>query len=141
MAESLAFVDLNLGDTFDFIAPDGAPNSWFFRAIKTSERTYRALDSEENKRLGAIKIGSINARVYHVERAPFKVEPVSSAIHLDSRLPSLISQANDECASFVKFNPTRSPVIRIYRKRGTLEARCVYFSTQGTSTISVIWKD
>ena len=56
----IKFRDLAIGDTFDFV-DDARINSFYERCKKTGPRTYQAIVSESNYR-----VGSINANVFHV---------------------------------------------------------------------------
>jgi hypothetical protein len=58
------FRELNVGDTFDFISPDRMLNSYFRRCVKTGTRTYTPVEGEDAP--APIRVGSINANVYHV---------------------------------------------------------------------------
>lgn len=59
------FRDLNIGDTFDFVSPRVGFNSYFSRCRKTSTRCYVAIEGEDEPR--TMRVGSINAEVFHVE--------------------------------------------------------------------------
>ncbi len=63
------FRDLKLGDTFDFISPTPMLNSFYARCVKLSTRTYNTI---EGKQQPPMRIGSINANVYHVNSGPRK---------------------------------------------------------------------
>lgn len=68
----MRFRDLQIGDTFDFIAPTGY-NSFFDRCTKTGKRTYswdnpRKCSLSPDEKLET-RVGSINVEVYHVEPA------------------------------------------------------------------------
>ncbi len=57
----MKFRDLKIGDTFDFIGPDRAMNSFYRRCRKISARRYR-----DDVGVLEYKVGSINCDVYHV---------------------------------------------------------------------------
>ena len=59
------FRDIAVGDTFDFISPDSSMNSFYARCVKLSARTYTSIEGEAEPL--PIMVGSINAKVYHVE--------------------------------------------------------------------------
>jgi len=60
---SRTFGSLKVGDTFDFINDEKPTwNSFYKRCVKTSARTYKALDDSKTVH----KVGSVNAKVYHV---------------------------------------------------------------------------
>lgn len=64
MTRQIHFQDLANGDTFDFVSPNLSLNSFSERCVKLSARRYRSLET------GLVhRVGSINANVYHVERA------------------------------------------------------------------------
>ena len=56
----MKFRDLQVGDWFDFIAPNRSHNSFFKRVEKTGPRTYR--DEQGTK----YRVGSISVQVYHI---------------------------------------------------------------------------
>lgn len=56
----MKYRDLAVGDTFDWINPDAAFNSFFLRCTKTSEREYIDENGMDHR------VGSINAPVFHV---------------------------------------------------------------------------
>lgn len=58
------FRDLQIGDTFDFISPNAMLNSYHLRCKKLSARTYTPVDAPH-----ALRVGSINVEVYHIERS------------------------------------------------------------------------
>jgi hypothetical protein len=56
------FKSLKIGQTFDWINPDAIGyNTFFKRCMKTSSRGYTDADNIQ------YKVGSINAKVYHVQ--------------------------------------------------------------------------
>lgn len=60
---SPTFRNLAIGDTFDFLDPvNQRLNSYFYRCVKTGNRTYRAIEPQTDHR-----IGTINCKVYHVQ--------------------------------------------------------------------------
>ena len=59
-AKPLRFRDVEVGQGFDFIEPNGS-NTFFDRCYRTGPRTYRAVSSGST-----FTVGSIDARVYHV---------------------------------------------------------------------------
>lgn len=61
----MRFLDLNVGDTFDFVSPDRTLNSFYERCVKLTARTYTEVEGEG---LVIHRVGSINAKVYHVKR-------------------------------------------------------------------------
>ena len=56
------FKSLSIGQTFDFISPNIGYNSFFHRCRKLNSRTYLDLSTDQK-----IRIGSINAMVYHTD--------------------------------------------------------------------------
>ena len=63
MDKQLYFKDLNIGDKFDFIDPISKWGASYFQTcVKTSKRGYVSEDGAKHT------VGSINCRVYHVER-------------------------------------------------------------------------
>ena len=60
--EKILFKDLNIGDKFDFICPDGQP-LFFHTCTKISPRKYTWEIEEETF---DSQVGSINVEVYHV---------------------------------------------------------------------------
>jgi hypothetical protein len=58
----MKFRELSIGDEFDFVNPDSFFNSFFMRCAKISPRKY--VDSNGQAHM----VGSINARVWNVER-------------------------------------------------------------------------
>jgi hypothetical protein len=63
-ANATKFRDLSIGDTFDFVN-DATPasNSYFARCTKTSARGYSSTLHDK------LKVGTINAKVFHVQTA------------------------------------------------------------------------
>lgn len=57
------FGDLQIGQTFDFIGPDRILNSFYDRCRKVSTRKYVSLETGYE-----FTVGSLNARVYNVEK-------------------------------------------------------------------------
>lgn len=66
-APPVRFRQLSIGDRFDFIGPESLYNSFFATCTKTSARGYEwaGVDGAPLRS----KVGTINVRVYHVERA------------------------------------------------------------------------
>jgi len=62
------FRDLNKGDAFDWIQDGSFNNTFYKRCTKTGPRHYQDDDGLD------YRVGSINAKVYHVERATRAVE-------------------------------------------------------------------
>jgi hypothetical protein len=60
----MRFRDLSIGDSFDFISGNPLMDSFYGRCTKTSARTYEwpSLCGKVYR----VKVGSINALVYHV---------------------------------------------------------------------------
>lgn len=63
---SPTFRNLAIGDTFDFVDDSNTYRpvhcSYFYRCVKTGNRTYRAIEPQTDHR-----IGTINCKVYHVQ--------------------------------------------------------------------------
>lgn len=59
------FRELEIGDMFDFIGPNRMLNSYHTRCIKLSPRTYGPIDGDDHDKM---RVGSINAEVYHVQK-------------------------------------------------------------------------
>jgi hypothetical protein len=66
MSQTL-FRELRVGDTFDFIGPVPRLNSFYERCTKTGLRTYSWFHPERHAVIGTA-VGTINCKVYHVER-------------------------------------------------------------------------
>jgi hypothetical protein len=61
------FSDLRVGDSFDFIGPEARFNSFYERCTKTSPRGYTWFHPERHG-IAHATVGTINCKVYHVER-------------------------------------------------------------------------
>lgn len=60
----MKFRELQVGQTFDFVSPNGNSNSFFRPCMKTSTRKYRTIGGGP---IQAYTVGSINVEVYHVD--------------------------------------------------------------------------
>lgn len=63
----MKFRELEVGDTFDWIGPNRQFNSFFDRCVKVSARGYMVAGEDSNER-SAMRVGTIDAEVFHVER-------------------------------------------------------------------------
>lgn len=62
----MKFSDLSIGETFDFIDDEHPTwNSFYKRCVKLTTRTYTTVEGEGEPR--PMRVGSINAKVYHVK--------------------------------------------------------------------------
>lgn len=59
----MTFKQLNIGDTFDFVAPAPAFNSFYDTCVKIGPRKYRSLLRKEH---ADYSVGSVKCDVYHV---------------------------------------------------------------------------
>ena len=59
------FRDLRIGQTFDFIGPDRQWNSFYEKCRKVTSRGYVSI--ENPGRYGTMRVGSIDAEVFHVD--------------------------------------------------------------------------
>ncbi len=62
----IRFCDLYVGDVFDFVNDASLHNSFFNKCMKTGKREYTSI--EPNKHSEVYRIGSVNAKVYHLRR-------------------------------------------------------------------------
>ena len=59
-----AFRDLDMGESFDFIGPNPALNSFFDRCRKVGLRTYKPV---QGSLIGkTLTVGRVSCKVYHV---------------------------------------------------------------------------
>jgi hypothetical protein len=67
-SKQLTFRDLAIGQEFDWISPIATRNSFFHRCRKVTERKYVALlSSGDMTNAGPMRVGTVSAKVYHVQ--------------------------------------------------------------------------
>jgi hypothetical protein len=95
------FRDLAIGDTFDWVDPaPGASNSFFCKCKKIGARSYETVEPVGAMgKLMDCRVGTINARVYHVRPAAWLADDLVS-INAEQRLYVLPCGDGYSCLGF-----------------------------------------